>query len=173
MAERIDHHGGVIAPQLLFADGRLQPNGRGMPLLAHKVLNRLSARSLRGLYLLFAAASEERYAFWLMGAAVAGKASLFRELGGWNDKFFIYYEDKDLSIRTWKSGHPVVLCGQFQWSHGWARETKKFNIGPWKHELASLITFYGMYPEFIFGGPCAARKNRIPAARSGNLVDAG
>ena len=26
MAERIDHHGGVITPQLVFADGRLQPN---------------------------------------------------------------------------------------------------------------------------------------------------
>src|SRR5690606_125956 len=48
LAENPTH---LVSPQLVNTDGTPQPNGRGMPYLAHKVLNRVAPRGLEGTYL--------------------------------------------------------------------------------------------------------------------------
>jgi N-acetylglucosaminyl-diphospho-decaprenol L-rhamnosyltransferase len=170
LAHTIDRRGGLVSPQLTYDDGADQPNGRGAPLLLSKVLNRLSRRpSRRNPYLVFAAHGEERSIFWAMGAVVAGAAETFAALGGWDERFFIYYEDKDIAIRCWRSGRPVVLAGQFRWTHGWARETAHFRLSPWVHEIASLTRFYTLYPEFVFGGGAVARRHPEAARSSGHV----
>lgn len=172
LAKRIDRRGGLVSPQLMNDDGSRQPNGRGAPLLAHKVINRLSSGSqLSNQYLLFAGDREERFVFWAIGAVIAGTAETFARLGGWNERFFLYYEDKDIAIRAWRAGLPVVLCGQFRWVHGWARETTEFRIAPWLREIASLSKFYSLYPEFLFGGPSVRRRNAAAAGRSGEVLE--
>lgn len=171
LAERIDLRGGLVSPQLLNDDRSFQPNGRGMPLLYHKALNRLSKSPLRNQYLLYAKENEERYVFWLIGAVVAGKADTFAQLGGWNERYFLYYEDKDISIRAWRAGIPVVLCGQFQWNHGWARATTGLKIMPWVREISSLTKFYSAYPEFLFGGPWSRGKNSEATRQSGRVLE--
>ncbi|KQR46521.1 glycosyl transferase [Frigoribacterium sp. Leaf164] len=42
------------------------------------------------------------------GAGVALRTALWRELGGFDDEYFAYHEDVDLSWRTWASGRRVV-----------------------------------------------------------------
>lgn len=171
MAERIDRRGGLVSPQLVNDDGTNQPNGRGAPLLFHKVFNRLSGGELlHDKYLLFADGEHERYVFWLIGAVVAGAAKTFSELGGWNERFFLYYEDKDISIRAWRTGLPVTLAGQFRWTHGWARETTHFRLRPWMREIASLLKFYGTYPEFVFGGRWARLRNDQASRNTGTVL---
>ena len=174
LAARIDDVGGLVSPQLINEDRTLQPNGRGMPLLLHKVLNRTSSRDrLRGSYLLFADAEDEKYVFWLIGAVVAARIDTFEAMGGWNEKFFLYYEDKDIAIRAWRAGYPVVLLGGFRWVHGWARETTKFKLKPWIREISSLTRFYSLYPEFLMGGKLARRRNPEASARAGTLFSRG
>lgn len=170
LAARIDEHGGIVGPQLRNDDGSAQPNGRGMPLLFHKIRNRITSGSeLNDSYLLYAKDDEERTVFWLIGAAVTGRAETFALIDGWNEHFFLYYEDKDLSIRAWRAGLPVTLCGQFRWTHGWARETKTFRLAPWRREIASLLKFYALYPEFILGGRTARSRNRNASTLAGNV----
>lgn len=174
LAARIDDVGGLVSPQLTNEDQTLQPNGRGMPLLLHKVLNRTSSRErLHGTYLLFAYADDEKYVFWLIGAVVAARIETFKAMDGWSEKFFLYYEDKDISIRAWRAGYPVVLLGAFRWAHGWARETTKFKLKPWIREISSLSRFYSLYPEFIFGGELAQRRNPEASARAGSPFTRG
>jgi GT2 family glycosyltransferase len=38
------------------------------------------------------------------------RADLFRKLGGYDEKFFLYAEDTDLSWRVWLSGHRIVAA---------------------------------------------------------------
>lgn len=171
LAARIDHHGGLASPQLVNDDNSLQPNGRGMPLLIHKVFNRITdGEGLKDKYLLYADRSQERNVFWLIGAVVAGRAETIAKIEGWNERFFLYYEDKDISIRAWRNQIPVVLCGQFQWTHGWARDTTKLEWAPWAREISSLLRFYSLYPEFVFGGGWARRRNREASQRSGTVL---
>lgn len=171
LSSAIAELGGLVSPQLLNTDGTLQPNGRGAPLLAHKVLNRATSEDRGNGYRLLAAPTERKSVFWLIGAVVAGDAETIRALGGWSERFFLYYEDKDISIRAWRQGHAVTLLGDLTWTHGWARETTHFRLMPWVRELDSLFRFYSLYPEFLLGGRLVKRRHPLASAQSGKLVD--
>jgi N-acetylglucosaminyl-diphospho-decaprenol L-rhamnosyltransferase len=148
----------LVSPQLMNADGSLQPNGRGFPFLIDKVRNRLSgAARLANRYLLFSETGQPRAVCWLMGASVFGCRDTITRLGGWDSHFFVYYEDKDLSLRAWQAGVRVLLEPAAQWTHGWARETLTANVTPWKNELTSMAKFSRRYPEFLLGASVAAR----------------
>ena len=167
----IDQTGGLVAPQLLNSDGTLQPNGRGAPLLAHKVLNRLSSQPRRNGYQILTHGDERREVFWVIGAAVLGSADAVRSIDGWNERFFLYYEDKDICIRAWRSGLPVTLDGGARWTHGWARETSGFKVMPWVREFQSMARFYSLYPELLIGGRGVAARHPKATERSGLVAD--
>jgi N-acetylglucosaminyl-diphospho-decaprenol L-rhamnosyltransferase len=142
--------GALVAPQLLNTDGSEQANARGYPYLVDKVANRslrLPGSSLHdyariGLH-------GPTYVAWVMGAAVGGPSSIFTMLGGWDDDFFIYYEDHDLPLRAWLSGVPTVVDPSVRWTHEWQRSTKQLRLRPWMHEVRSMRRFYGKYPELL------------------------
>ena len=56
---------------------------------------------------------------------------VFHQLGPWDERFFLYYEDADIGLRAWKSGTTVWLDGRHNWLHGWAREMTQLKFGPW------------------------------------------
>lgn len=148
MGVHLDRHGGLAGPQLVWGDGASQPNGRGFPRLMNKVANRLT-RSEHVRYRLFASPSTVRKVCFLMGAAICGARETFDDLGGWDEKFFVYYEDSDICMREWLRGGPVMLVGGVIWVHGWARETSHFSWRPWALELASAFRFYSRYPRLL------------------------
>ncbi|WP_433931502.1 glycosyltransferase [Curtobacterium flaccumfaciens] len=169
MAKTLERKQGIVlAPQLLEPDGRLQPSGRGFPALSSKVLNRLPGADSRN-YQILASDGERRYVSWAIGAAIAMSGATFDRLG-WDERFFVYYEDSDLGLRAWKSGHPVVLDGTVRWVHAWARETASLNVRAWRLELPSMFKFYSRYPHLLLPPVLAARFH--PERRIiGQLVD--
>lgn len=155
----------VVSPQLVNADGTLQPNGRGFPLLPDKIRNRLAGTAAKGRasegnrYLLFSASGVPRRVCWLMGASIFARREVLDSFGAWDPFFFLYYEDKDICLRAWQAGFPVVLAPGSRWTHGWARETARARATPWRRELASMYRFYRRYPEFLFSRAAAARRH--------------
>ena len=139
----------LVSPQLVNDDGSLQPNGRGLPYLLNKVRNRTAPTALVGSYLQFATAGENISVEWLMGAVVAGRRTRFDDLGPWDERFFVYYEDADLGLRNSKDSGKSVVIGDAQWAHGWARETSNASWHAWKRELPSLLKFYSRYPHLL------------------------
>lgn len=139
----------LIAPQLRNLDHTLQPNGRGEPYLIYKILHRLNPESVAATYERYAQPGEVRRVDWLIGACVAAKRQRFNELGPWDDRFFIYYEDADLGLRNTNSDGKSLLVGDVNWTHGWARETATPNWSAWRHEIASMVKFYLRYPEYL------------------------
>lgn len=150
LARELDRRGGIVAPQLKNEDGSLQPNGRGLPFLTRKIRNRLRKESATQ-------DSYRRYAMpgcvirvdWVIGAVVGISASDFASLKGWNQDFFLYYEDSDFCLRASAAGFPISVVGDVVWTHSWARETRRISIKPWKHEIASLVKFYKEYPYLL------------------------
>lgn len=161
MLEKVAHERqAVVSPQLLNADGSLQPNGRGFPFLWDKIENRLGAEEkLHGRYLLFSETDAPRMVCWLMGASVFGSHETIDKFGAWDPHFFLYYEDKDFCLRAWKAGVPVALVPSAEWTHGWARETSSLSAMPWKREFASMFKFYRRYPEFLMPRAVASRRH--------------
>ncbi len=144
----IDERGGLVAPQLLNMDGSPQPNGRGYPTLANKIRHRLMpGRSSH--YQFVVPLGETRDVCFVMGAAVAGTREEFVRLDGWDERFFVYYEDSDICLREWLTGGRVSLAGDVRWRHAWARETASFHWRPWLLELRAMATFYARYPNLL------------------------
>lgn len=163
----IDTSGGLVAPQLVNPDGSLQPNGRGAPSLMNKVRNRTNATA-ESTYQVTANRGEIKYVAWLIGAVVAGASETMLQLEGWDESYFLYYEDKDLSLRAWRSGVPVLLDGNVSWIHSWARATKNFAWAPWKREIASAFTFYRREPRLLLTTK-PGKRNRLAFELSGSV----
>ena len=140
----------LVVPQLLNADGSEQPNARGLPFPSAKLAHRGVA--LRGAHLedyVRTGLARPTYIAWAMGAAYAGPTALFRDLGGWDERYFVYYEDHDLGLRSWLAGHPVVLDPEVRWVHEWQRATTRLSAVAWRNELRSATIFYSTYPTLI------------------------
>lgn len=140
----------IAAPQLLFRGGEKQPNGRSFPFLAYKISNRISfLPSLRTSYQKIAKENEHVDVAWLIGAVIMGKTETFQKIGGWPQKYFLYYEDTDLSLSIRKSGGSVTLLGDHKWIHGWKRETSRLRLKPWVREISSMTKFYWTFKMFL------------------------
>lgn len=143
-------HGALVAPQLLNPDGTEQPNARGLPYLASKLAHRgLPIPGAETRDYARTGLTGPTYVAWSIGAAVAAPTEVFRRLGGWDERFFIYYEDHDLGLRAWAAGVPVLVDPQVRWMHQWQRATTRPDPKAWRHEARSAVRFYRRYPHLL------------------------
>lgn len=99
---------GCLGPRILSTDGSVYPSGRQMPSLfkgaGHAVLGRVwpgnpFSKAYHGLI------QETVHAVgWLSGACLLLPAEVWRELGGFDDGYFMFFEDTDLGARVTASG---------------------------------------------------------------------
>jgi len=54
---------------------------------------------------------------WIAGTCLAIRAEVFRELGGFASRYFLYQEDMDLGRRLCRSGYRQVLVGNIRVRH--------------------------------------------------------
>jgi len=102
----------LAGPQLVDPDGARQPSAwtaPGLLTLAYEalLLHNLMPRSR--LRLVTAPAGEPVDVECLSGACLLVRRAAFEALGGFDERFFIYYEDTDLALRARAAGHRVRL----------------------------------------------------------------
>lgn len=154
----IEQFGGLVAPQLTYPDGTIQPNGRGLPTIWAKLLHRLVPGF--GGYRRVAALGESVGVSWAMGAAVFGERRVFEDVGNWSEDFFLYYEDAEIGLRAWATGVPVTVCGSTRVVHEWGRATSRFRWSAWKRELAAARVFYAKFPRLLLPSVVSGRRFR-------------
>lgn len=148
----------LVAPQLTNPDGTLQENGRRLPYIYRKILHFIGHRRSLEQYEVTAVAGEVKDIAWAIGAAIAIPAEVFEKLGGWDSKFFVYYEDSDICLRARALGIATLLAGDVRWMHSWARATRRRgSLLAWRLEVSSAITFYRRYP-WLLTHPRLARR---------------
>jgi N-acetylglucosaminyl-diphospho-decaprenol L-rhamnosyltransferase len=99
---------GVVAPLVLNPAGQTEDNARYFPSpwnLLVKALGGPDGRYDTRQFQPGQAAPVE----WAAGMFLLFRASAFRDVGGFDDKFHLYYEDVDICTRLWKSGWKVML----------------------------------------------------------------
>ena len=163
LAKRVITQNALVAPQLVNVDGTLQENGRNTPYPIRKLAHMFAPRSrVNHRYVRHVDGGLERVV-WVMGAAVFMSTEVFDRIGGWDEGYFIYYEDSDICLRALDAGVPTFVDGDVRWVHGWARETRTGrSLTVWKHEVTSAARFYGRHPDCIVSaGPRSAHLRRI------------
>lgn len=139
---------GIVVPKLLNPDGSQQFSVRRFitpPILLNRVKNKASDDSQSaktGLYL----CKDLDYnniqpVNWSLGAALVIKTSFFAQLGGFDTDFFLYMEDEDLCLRSWRHGRPVIYHPGAVMTHNHLRASRKIGRKSWLH-AKSMMTFF-------------------------------
>ncbi|GHU81783.1 glycosyl transferase [Bacteroidia bacterium] len=78
---------------------------------------------------------------WCLGAALLFQKNFYDQLGGFDEKFFLYVEDTDICQRCWAAGKRVVYLPQVQMIHVHQRNSAHLNKKTFIH-LKSLFYFF-------------------------------
>ncbi len=108
---------GVLGPKLVLKSGKIQPFPAGYKLNLVQALKIKLAAFLSGigvsssflakLSLEYWDWSRPKKVDWVTGAALMIRKEIFEQLAGFDTKFFMYFEDQDLCLRTEKIGGEV------------------------------------------------------------------
>jgi GT2 family glycosyltransferase len=68
---------------------------------------------------------------FVSGAFMFCRTQVLRELGGFDERFFLYFEDADLSRRVQNHGYRTVYIADVSVTHLWERLAHKSWRGTW------------------------------------------
>jgi GT2 family glycosyltransferase len=98
---------GVVAPLVLSPAGLPEDNARHFPTPWNLGLKLLGLDDGR-YHFQPSVQSDPRPVEWVAGMFLLFRTAAFRDVGGFDAKFHLYYEDVDICARLWKAGWKVV-----------------------------------------------------------------
>lgn len=123
---------GILAPRIQHFSGELQETCRRfpawyMPLIQRTFLARLGfgARYAHHFLMRNIAHDHVRLVDWVQGSAMFISGELCKELQGFDERYWMYFEDVDLCRRAWEKHRPVYYHPdiRIQHAHGKASAT--------------------------------------------------
>lgn len=106
---------GAVGPQIEEADGSAYPSARQVPGLAvgigHALLfDAWPSNPFSATYMAGADMDAQREAGWLSGACLLVRWEAFDEIGGFDERYFMYLEDIDFGDRLTRAGWSNLYC---------------------------------------------------------------
>ncbi len=115
---------GIAAPLVRYYDGRVQETYRRFPRWFTPLARRTRfANTKRGqlhskeFMMEGVDHAKARMVDWIQGSAFMIDGKLFHEIGGFDERYFMYYEDVDLCRSCWELGRPVYHLPHAEVSH--------------------------------------------------------
>ncbi len=123
---------GIIAPKVLYFDERLQETCRRFPAWYMPIIQRTPLKNtdfgkeyIGKFTMIDFDHNQTRMVDWAQGSALFISQKLFQELNGFDDQFWMYFEDIDLCRRSWQLGRPVYYLPEAVIHHAYGRESAK------------------------------------------------
>ena len=145
---------GLIAPRLTYEDGRLQYSCRRFPTVFSFIQRGMKGdfkSKVMDEYLMRGISHEKIMKVdWVLGSFMLARKDLLDELNGFDEKFFMYYEDIDLCYRIKNKRYDVVYYGQLEVMHQYKRESAKSSmLGKLRviHASSALRFFWRYLPD--------------------------
>ena len=136
---------GLIAPKLLNNDGKPQVSVYRPQTLKNAFLEFFLAKNTYSPH----APKEESSVHAVMGAAVLIRKSLFERLGGWNEKYFMYFEDLDLCRRIKKINKKVIYAPSATVVHQLGSSSKTLKRKPGRWLVQSSKKYHGLLKYYL------------------------
>lgn len=128
----------LVVPLVISPDGATEDSLRRFPTicsLAHKILGGSAGRYNTVLY------GPNFYPEWAAGMFMLFRCKDFSRLGGFDENFFLYYEDVDICVRTWKAGLKILACPSVSVIHHAHRESHR-NLRYMRWHATSLVRYF-------------------------------
>lgn len=106
----------VAAPVIELPDGSIQPVG-AMPSWLGLALDRTPLHPIAHRTLRVPRDAEPIETTWVSGAAFLIRRAAFEAVGGFDPRFFLYYEESDLFRRLSRKKHQILACGNTRCTH--------------------------------------------------------
>jgi GT2 family glycosyltransferase len=103
----------------------------------------------------------ERPVGWLAGCFILVRGELLKRIGGFDERFFYYFEDTDLCHRIWNEGCQIIYTPSWSITHlgGQSTKTRFPALGfVLDGEVTRYLYFYKYYGE---SGARSCRRSRI------------
>jgi N-acetylglucosaminyl-diphospho-decaprenol L-rhamnosyltransferase len=128
---------GVIAPLVVGMTGALEDSVRRFP-TPLIILSKVFGQGRGGDYSL---AHSEIEPDWVGGMFMLFPRQVFEQLHGFDERYFLYYEDVDLCGRLLIEGYKVGVCPQVQVVHHAQRSSHR-SLKYLRWHLASMLRFF-------------------------------
>lgn len=129
---------GVAAPVATRPNGEIEDNFRRFPTIVG--LLRKVVVGARGAYSV-SVGGPVFLAEWVAGMFMLFRSEAYRRLGGFDEGFFLYYEDVDICVRAWREGVKVLACPDVAVVHDARRDSRrKLRFLRW--HVVSVLRFF-------------------------------
>ena len=132
-----DKAAGVVAPLVLGVDGAVEDSARRFPTpltILCKAMGRCKDND-------YAIGQDAFHPDWVGGMCMVFKRDVFARLGGFDEGYFLYYEDVDICARLRLLGYEVVLNPQAKLIHHAQRTSRRsFTFLRW--HFKSMMRFF-------------------------------
>lgn len=132
------HRAALIAPLVVSQEGTVEDSIRYFPTLFSLFLKFLGNDT--GHYVL-KKGQESFCPEWVAGMFMLFRSKDYRQLDGFDEGFFLYYEDVDICARAWKAGMKVLACPSASVIHD-AQRTSRRNLRYLRWHLASMARYF-------------------------------
>lgn len=150
MTEYLDENPdiGLLSPEIRFPDGRLQVLGKKNPSLPYLVSSRLRgsgepSAKLREYAMLDKDLSKPLDIENATGCFMFIRTALFKEIGGFDKRYFMYFEDCDLTREVNRRSRAVYYPEATVY-HEWGRESKK-NFRLKLIQITSMFNYFAKW----------------------------
>lgn len=115
-------HAGAVGPRIREADGSAYPSARALPTLGTGIGHALfgtvwPSNPWSRAYRDDLRMDVEREAGWLSGSCLLVRRKAFRDVGGFDERYFMYMEDVDLGDRLKRAGWASIFCPTAEITH--------------------------------------------------------
>lgn len=146
LADYMERHPdiGLVCPRFNYNDGRLQANNHRLPTVFDLALRRLAPKSLKkclekrmNRYLMLDVGYELSCDVpFVSGAFMFCRTAVLRQVGGFDTRYFLYFEDVDLCRKVQLAGFRTAYCADASVMHLWQRAAYK----SWRMTCVMLIS---------------------------------
>lgn len=124
---------GLVTGKLLFPDNSLQLSCRKFPTILRVLfgresfLRRVFPNNIISKQYLMSELNYNKTLFpdWVRGAVMLFKTHTYKKIGGFDGKFFLFFEDTDICLRLRKRGYEIAYYPEAVFYHKLGASTKK------------------------------------------------